>query len=187
MQSCAAPLRAPAAVRVAQGFTLIEIIVTLTVLTILALIAVPSYRDAIDKYRLKAASEALFGEFQNAKSIAPLRKANVTMHFTTGAAWCAGVTGKTDCACTQADSTQADYCEIRRVQASEFKNATLSAADFGGAARLVFEPVRGTATAGSVNLTSALGKQTTISASALGRITLCSPAGAANLAEFPAC
>ncbi len=184
----AALTQVPAAAQAAaRGFTLIELVVTITVLAVLALIAVPSYRDAVDKYRLKAASEALFGEFQNAKSIAPLRKVNVTIQFTTGAAWCAGVTVKAACACAQAGATQPDYCEIKRVQASEFKNATLSAASFGGQPTLVFEPVRGTATAGAVSLTSSMGKQATISTSALGRLTLCSPAGTGNIADLPAC
>lgn len=178
----------PAPVRRAvRGFTLIEIGITLAVLTILALIAVPSYRDAIDKTRLKSAAEALFGEFQSAKSMAPQRKANITMQFGTGAAWCAGMTAKAACGCAQSDAAQADYCEIKRVLAAEFKSVTLSAASFGGAASVVFEPVRGSASAGSISLASALGKQVTISTTALGRVSLCSPAGAANLADLPTC
>lgn len=185
--AAAATVTASATAAPARGFTLIEMGITLAVLAILAMIAVPSYRDSIDQTRLKSAAEALYGEFQSAKSMAPQRKTSVTIQFAIGAAWCAGTTVKPACSCAQADSAQADYCELKRVVAADFKGVTLASADFGGQTKVVYEPVRGTATVGSVGLVSTGGKQATVATTALGRLSLCSPAGANQLSGLPSC
>lgn len=171
-----------------RGFTLVEIGFALAILAILTAIAVPSYRDSVDKSRLRAAVEALHADLQNAKSTTQQQKATVTAVFSTGASWCYGLTAaKPTCACTQVDPAQANFCELRAVRAADVKSATLTAADFGGNTFTSFEPVRGTAAAGSVTLTSALGKIATVSVSGLGRVATCSPAGAGNTDLFPAC
>ncbi len=171
-----------------RGFTLVEIGVALAILAILTVIAVPSYRDSVDKSRLRAAVEALHADLQNARSTTQQQKAAVTAVFSTGTSWCYGITAtKPTCSCAQVDPAQADFCELRVVRAADVKNATLTAADFGGSPFTSFEPVRGTATAGSVTVTSGLGKIATISVSALGRVATCSPAGAGNTDLFPAC
>jgi type IV fimbrial biogenesis protein FimT len=171
-----------------RGFTLIEIGITLAIVAILAMVAVPSYRSSVDKTRLKAAVDALHADLQNAKTLTSQSKSTVVVAFATGAAWCYGITStKTTCSCAQTDSAQADFCEVRAVRAADVKGATLSAASFGGNAFTSFESVRGSATAGSATFQSTLGKQATVSVSALGRVGICSPAGATNVDAYPAC
>ena len=172
----------------ARGFTLVEIGIALAVVAILAVIAVPSYRDSVDKSRLRAAVDGLHADLQNARSATQQQKATVTAVFSTGAAWCYGLTAaKATCNCAQADSTQADYCEMRTVRAADLKNVTLSAAAFGSKASTSFEPVRGTADAGSATFTSSRGKVATVAVTALGRVAACSPAGAGSTDLYPAC
>lgn len=174
--------------RANSGFTLVEIGFALAIAAILALIAIPSYRESTDKTRLRALAEALHADLQNAKTITQQQKATVIVTFETGNAWCYGITAtKTSCSCAQADSAQPDFCEVRVVRAADAKGAAVSAANFGGNAWTSFEPVRGTSVAGSVTVRSTMGKEATMSVSALGRVATCSPAGAAGAGLFPAC
>ena len=172
----------------ARGFTLVEIGAALAIVAILALIAVPSYRDSVDKGRLRAAVDGLHADLQNARSTTQQQKASVTAVFSTGTTWCYGITAaKPTCNCAQADAAQADHCEVRVVRAADAKNVALSAADFGGKTSTTFEPVRGTADAGSATITSSLGKIARVSVTALGRVSACSPAGAGSTDLYPAC
>ncbi|MBA2078003.1 GspH/FimT family pseudopilin [Rhodanobacter sp. PCA2] len=51
-----------------RGYTLVELMVTLAVLAILAMIAVPSFRDTIRRNRVNAASNALLADLRYART-----------------------------------------------------------------------------------------------------------------------
>lgn len=63
----------------ARGFTLIELMVTLAVVAILAMIAVPSFRDTIRRNRVSAASNALLADIGYARAEAIDRGQTVTL------------------------------------------------------------------------------------------------------------
>ncbi|WP_426664593.1 GspH/FimT family pseudopilin [Rhodanobacter aciditrophus] len=65
--------------RNARGFTLIELMVTLAVLAILTMIAVPSFRDTIRRNRVNSASNALLADLGYARAEAIDRGQTVTM------------------------------------------------------------------------------------------------------------
>lgn len=54
--------------RVTRGFSLVELMVTLAVLAILTMVAVPSFRDTIRRNRVSAASNALYADLHYARS-----------------------------------------------------------------------------------------------------------------------
>lgn len=68
-----------AAFRIATGFTLVELMVTLTVVGILAALAVPNMRLFIQNNRLTAASNDLLRSFQLARTEAIKRQQNVVV------------------------------------------------------------------------------------------------------------
>ena len=72
----------------ARGFTLIELMVALSVLGILALIAVPSFRDAGLPSQLRAVANDLVGATQLARSEAIKRNAVVTLCVSAGGTAC---------------------------------------------------------------------------------------------------
>jgi type IV fimbrial biogenesis protein FimT len=54
--------------RTTRGFTLVELMVTLAVLAILTMVAVPSFRDTIRRNRVSAASNALLADLRYART-----------------------------------------------------------------------------------------------------------------------
>jgi type IV fimbrial biogenesis protein FimT len=73
------------------GFTLIELMVVVTVLIILATVAVPSFKDLMANQRIKSASYELFSSLLTARSEAIKRNNNVTIASASGG-WQAGWT-----------------------------------------------------------------------------------------------
>ncbi|MFS1524593.1 GspH/FimT family pseudopilin [Microbulbifer sp. 2304DJ12-6] len=62
-----------------QGFTLLELLTTLTVLSMLLLIGLPGFTQWIHSTRLEAATEALLAGVQLTRSSAVMRNQRVTM------------------------------------------------------------------------------------------------------------
>jgi type IV fimbrial biogenesis protein FimT len=73
----------------AKGFTLVELMITLTVLGILVTFALPSLGDLVRDQRVKAATSDVYASFIYARSEAIKRNANVEV-VPNGADWAAG-------------------------------------------------------------------------------------------------
>lgn len=80
--------------RTARGFTLIEMLVTLTVLAILMGVGVPSFRNFIAGQRVKTVSYDLMTALMQARSEAVKRNASVTIAPVTANDWTSGWTLK---------------------------------------------------------------------------------------------
>lgn len=84
------------------GFTLVELMITITVLAVLAAIAAPSFVSMLERQRLNAATENLFVDLQHARSEAIKR--NKLIFFNLDADnpsdWCYGIDeSDQDCDC----------------------------------------------------------------------------------------
>ena len=75
------------------GFTLIELMVTLTVAVILMTIAVPSFRDALIRNRLTTYTNDLVGAINYARAEAIKRGQSVTLCKSTTGSACTTTTG----------------------------------------------------------------------------------------------
>ncbi|WP_407275943.1 GspH/FimT family pseudopilin [Halothiobacillus sp. DCM-1] len=62
-----------------SGFTAIELMITLTVLTLLAAIAIPQWQQTVLKSRLLTATHAIYHAFSQARQVAALRNTPVTL------------------------------------------------------------------------------------------------------------
>lgn len=93
--------------RPARGFTLIEIMVTLTVLAIMMGVGVPSFRNFIAGQKVKSASHDLMTAMVMARSEAIKRNADVTVAPVTADDWLSGWTVTATAASTMIHQQQA--------------------------------------------------------------------------------
>lgn len=172
-----------------QGVTLIELMIVIVITAILAAIAVPAFQDAIDRNRLKAVTEVIYGDFQFAKFEAIKRNSPLVVDFTTsngGATWCYGMkSNATTCDCTLTNAAASNACVIDNVL-KVVRSTDYSGVSMTSTADPVFDNVRGTVSPTStVTLTSPKNKETRVAASTLGKITICSPTGISNIPGYP--
>jgi type IV fimbrial biogenesis protein FimT len=80
----------PARANRARGFTLIELMVTLTVLGVMLGIGIPAFKDFIDGQRVKSAAFELMSSLLIARSEAVTRHTTVTITPLSGGAWVSG-------------------------------------------------------------------------------------------------
>jgi len=83
------PVLSPRAAAV-RGFTLIELMVTLTVLGIMLGVGIPAFKDFVDGQRVKSASFELMSSLLIARSEAIKRNATVTVTPVSSTAWASG-------------------------------------------------------------------------------------------------
>ena len=183
-----------------RGLTLVELMVTLSVLVILLSTAVPSFIDMFERHRLVGAAEAVFTHLQFAKSESLKRNKTVKMGFqTSGNDWCFGLTeedtwnGSQKCDCTSAGSCWLDLDENgSRNTGEDFSLAGtrypgVTLVDVADDTHLNFNPARSTSNGATIKLASADGQRMHIVVSGYGRILLCSPAGANKVSGFEDC
>lgn len=151
-----------------KGFTLMELLIAILIVSVLAIIALPSLLDLIQANRVKAASEKLYQDIFYARSEAVKQNKNVFLTFQTGTTWCYGISTDAACNCTLAAS-----CNLRRVTSADFNGVSMNTSGIGGGS-VWFEGARGIAEeAGTIGFTIA-GKTVDVSLARMGRVEICS-------------
>jgi prepilin-type N-terminal cleavage/methylation domain-containing protein len=184
-----------------KGFTLIELMVTLAVLLVLMLLALPSFEAVRQRAALRGAGEQALGFWNQARLESAKRnqmvKVGVRMDSTTGA-FCLGAatttspTDNTPCNCLLA-APSTDVCDVARFPSdqAEWSRVTLNNVTLGGTTVLtnikpaVIESKRTsliTSTRrGSITLNGPPGRkayQLRVSVDRFGRAVLCEPTNA---------
>lgn len=86
--------------RNSQGWTLVELMITIVITAILVILAIPSFTSFINTQRLVGTTENLYATLQSARWAAIKNNATVVVSFQTGSSWCYGVNTLTACNCT---------------------------------------------------------------------------------------
>ena len=176
------------------GFTLIEALVTITIMGVFLSIGLPSYGSFNQKNRLRAAAEAISVDLHFARSEAisrgPGTAVNMTFITDGAAAWCYGLTTAASCDCQITDTADASACVIPMSGTNLLR--TVSSTDYSGDVSLTsvtfaanttgFSATRGLAVPGQAVL-SANGNTVNVTLSALGRVRVCS----ASPLGYPTC
>ena len=85
------------------GVTFVEIVITVLIIGILAAVAVPSYRDYIDRQRLTGALESIYGQVQLAKREAISNNDTRYLRILSDSGtWCAFVSNSSSSTCSDA-------------------------------------------------------------------------------------
>ena len=132
-----------------RGFTMVELMMSLVLVAIGTALALPSYREMVEKRQLTNSAEQLVSFVNTAQGISSRTNQVVTVSYTRSDYddWCIGATvGDTACDCDQIDDTASDYCEI---DSRPFMlNESLSGGsellnNVSGDGAYAFDPIRG--------------------------------------------
>ncbi len=168
-----------------RGFTIVELMTVLVIAGVLATLAIPSFRDTLERRRLEGQANELVTDLSYAKSEAVQRNRNVVLVPGGGgtcytlAAWTepAARTGSCDCTvvppaprCTPSPPASTDPVEIKTVTLE-------NAVTFATSGTFDFEPVRGALqSAAAASAALSLGSRSyTVSVIANGRVTPLTP------------
>lgn len=182
------------------GFTLIELMVTLAVMAILLVAAVPSFVDFFDKNRVRGAADGVISLISNARAEAVKTDLDVNIAFTStsGTSWCAGANaaapptgGNPALAAATCDCTNAAQCRVSgqrsAIEVGAYPNVAIGALP----AAFTFDSNLGAISPLGVRaatLTSPKGKyDLAVQVNALGQARLCVPVGKPAIAGVAGC
>lgn len=174
------------------GFTLIELMVSITVLAILSAIAAPSMLEFFDSKRLINQIEGIADLLQLAKSESMRRSSGsstgvVSVTLSPGTSWYVGLSNNS------VGCSPQSACTINQAGNSVTKvwnNADCTGCSMTAPAsqQVIVFSLRGVVTGGTnqpITIQSPRGKQLRASISSLGRISVCSPS--ASVSGYPSC
>ncbi|MDR2876642.1 MAG: GspH/FimT family pseudopilin [Chromatiales bacterium] len=167
-----------------RGFTLIELMLVISLIAIVLTSSLPSFSALIDRQRLRAAGADVHAALLLARGEALRRDTTVAVSFapaTSLAPWCYGMNDAGPCDCRTSSNCVNTGMPARIRQGGDFPGVALTT-NFTPQQTAVFHPARGTATPGTVRLSNNAGNLHIV-VSSLGRIRICSPEGR----DFPAC
>ncbi|MGH8462451.1 MAG: GspH/FimT family pseudopilin [Stenotrophobium sp.] len=177
-----------------RGFTVLEMLITLVVISIIAGLGVPSYISMLAKRRIEGAASALQTQFQQLRSQAIKRNSIEFLSFAiNGSNWSYGVNDNAAC-----NPALAGNCTVNGVSqifnGSDWKGVTiaLSQSISSNGNSVGFEPRRGMTispggaiSSGTITLQSAAGS-VQVNVSPIGYISICSPAGS-GITRYSSC
>lgn len=167
------------------GFTLMELLTSISVATVLTTVGVPTMQNTLEKRRLSAAAEELYGNLQLMRTQAIKQNRSSFVSFQSDDdSWRYGLDDTAAC-----DTSVADDCTVQgnpRVVSSEAYRGVSVTQNFAGNVA-GFEPRRGLAlSSGAATLTSDAGEIRVVLLR-VGQLRLCSPAGEKKVHSYKDC
>ena len=174
-----------------SGVTFIELMISIAVLGVLVAIAAPYYGDYVERQRWVGATEAIYGQFQQAKRAALSNNTQIYVNAVSTAStnWCVGYGESNACDCGTASSCQINGQDTVSVNAENYPGISLSLAASDAT------PTTATSISGWFSMPgiSADAKTLLVESSSLGDIRLViSPVGRVricsnDLSQYPDC
>lgn len=181
-----------------SGFSLVEVMMTVILLAVSLVLAIPSFRDAVEKRQVTNTAEQIVSFVNSAQGIAQRTNQVVTVSYsrTDDDDWCVGaIGGETACDCAETDPLQADYCQV------DGRPMIVSDADTGskemlhavsGDGAYAFDPIRGFFVDLNDSLTMELRSpngdfRLNVMVNSAGRVTLCSDDDSHKVPGYAVC
>lgn len=98
-----------------RGFSIVELMMSVLLVAIGMALALPSYRDMVEKRQVTNAAEQLAAFVNSAQGVAIKTNRVITVSYdrTADDDWCIGAAlGTAACDCSETDPDQPDFCEI---------------------------------------------------------------------------
>ena len=160
------------------GLTLLELLVTVSILTLAVTLGVPSISGAQRNLQLKGATETVYFTFQKARSFAIAKGVDITISLREGADWCVALSDAGECDCMARKQCLVDGV-LYYIDSNDYALIDMQQLKFGKSDLTIFDPVRGLAMghAGSVVFSDG-SHQLKLILSNMGRVRICSPSKA---------
>ena len=181
-----------------RGFSLVEIMMSLVLVAIGLALALPSYRDMVEKRQVTNGAEQLASFINTAQGVAMKTNQVVTISYSRSDDndWCVGaISGETACDCTETDTSATDYCQIA-TQPFVLNNGHTGDRDLmhamDGDGAYAFDPIRGLFLDLDDSLTVELRSPSddfrlNLVVNSTGRVILCSGDSAHSIPGYQAC
>ncbi len=169
-----------------SGFTLVELMVVIAIAGILSSIAVPAYQGLIERNRLKEVVEGFKSDLMFAKTEAIKLSQNIVISRSSGntGAWCYGLNIDSSCDCNEDDTSDANFCNIKRVLGNNL--SSLVNMEAAAQNNSTFDFRRGTI--GAYGVTFSTNTYTArVVFSDIGRVRICTPSATTGLSGYPSC
>ena len=150
-----------------NGFTLLEFIAVISVMGIIAALAVPSFSTLIQNNRLKSASEQVYQKLQYARSEAIKQNQDVYLSFLAGSNWCIGLATAPACSCSLTTN-----CNLGQINASDFPSINLTTNGFT-TTNITFNKLYGAPDASGDFKLNISSRSIDISINEMGRVRIC--------------
>lgn len=132
-----------------RGFSMIELMMSVVLIAISAALAIPSYRDMVEKRQVTHGAEQLAAFINAAQGAAMKSNEVITVSYsrTDGDDWCVGaVNSDAACDCTVSDTSSDNFCQIGSqkfvIDNTSSKNRDILH-NISGDGSYAFDPVRG--------------------------------------------
>jgi prepilin-type N-terminal cleavage/methylation domain-containing protein len=166
-----------------NGFVLSELLIALVIISILALVAAPSFQTLVQENRATAAGESFYSDMELARSQALRKQSTVYVAVRTGTNWCYGLSDNgATCDCSISNSCLFNGVE-KVVKSTEYPGVSIAIASGFNSSAVSFEGTHGTTgRAGQVDFAS--GSSTmSVAVGAMGGIKACS----SNIGGYSPC
>lgn len=104
-----------------SGFTLLEAMITVAIVTIIMAAVIPNYSSYLARQRLRHVAELLEQDLRRARTLSVDEGRNIYVSFNSGPQWCWGVSRQTACNC----ATGAPRCELSGITHHEHRGMLL--------------------------------------------------------------
>jgi len=133
-----------------RGFTLLELMIVMVIIAIGVALAVPSYRDVIERRETTSQAEQLsaFIAYAQSEAVKTNEMISIQLTYTNPNDWCIGASeGDSGCDCEETNSSASTFCSIsgvaKTMSSSTQTTSSMATQGFGLDKTLVFDPIRG--------------------------------------------